>query len=779
MNQKQTELIIGSLLHDFGKLLYRYNDTRHRHSQSGYEHLKNLGVFEKNENILDCVRYHHSDEIKDSAIKNDNICYITYIADNIASADRREKDDAEKKGFVRDIQFESIFNILNGNNQNYVYDIYDEKEKQGQLKEKPLYPTNPENAPILDKSFYERIIGDIDDAIKGLSLSEDFVNSLLTVMKFNLSFIPSATMRNNLVDISLYDHVKLTAAFASAIEQYLDEQNITDYKSELFRHSKDFYRKKAFVIFSIDFSGIQKFIYDISSKAALKGLRSRSFYLEMLMNFFVDELLQKLNLSRANILYTGGGHTYLILPNTAAAKQTALETVNAFNEWLIDNFDNTLYAVCGYCECSSNDLKNEPGGSYKEVFAKINKEMSQNKSHRYTPEQILRLNKPQKTDHNRECIICHRMGNLNDKNQCDFCSGLISLSDMILDKDSLFVVVNESYKGTKIKLPFNCYLTAKNPQDLINIMDTACYIRSYSKNKGYTGKSVSTSLFVGNYTGGKTFEELVSNSNGIKRLGVIRADVDNLFQSFISGFLETGNGNYETITRTSVFSRRISEFFNYHINYLLSNGEYQLFENHSKERNASIVYSGGDDLFIVGSWDDIICFAVDLNNALKKYTQNTLTISAGIGIYHGKYPIYSFANETGELEKYSKQNKNTVTLFDKNNSYHWNEFIDEVLGEKLQTLKNFIDNNDAHGKALLYNMLELIQNKKDDKLNIARFAYLLARIEPKKSGNEELLKYQSFKQLMYQWINNERDCCQLITAIYIYVYMNRGDEINV
>ena len=62
------------------------------------------------------------------------------------------------------------------------------------------------------------------------------------------------------------------------------------------------------------------------------------------------------------------------------------------------------------------------------------------------------------------------------------------------------------------------------------------------------------------------FPENLPKLNG---LGVIRADVDNLFQSFISGFLETGNGNYETITRTSVFSRRISEFFNYHINYLL------------------------------------------------------------------------------------------------------------------------------------------------------------------------------------------------------------------
>ncbi|MGN0536968.1 MAG: Cas10/Cmr2 second palm domain-containing protein, partial [Acutalibacteraceae bacterium] len=184
-------------------------------------------------------------------------------------------------------------------------------------------------------------------------------------------------------------------------------------------------------------------------------------------------------------------------------------------------------------------------------------------------------------------------------------------------------------------------------------------------------------------------------------------------------------------------------------------------------------------------WDDILCFAVDLNNAIKKYTQNTLTISAGIGIYHSKYPIYSFAFETEELEEYSKnytngmQSKNAVTLFDKNNTYSWDEFIDKVLGEKLTTLKHFIDNNDSHGKALLYNMLDLIREKRKDGLNIARFAYLLARITAKKSSEKELSGYKSFEQLMYEWINNEKDCRQLVTAIYIYVYMNREGEKNV
>ncbi|MGN1457090.1 MAG: type III-A CRISPR-associated protein Cas10/Csm1 [Acutalibacteraceae bacterium] len=776
MNEKQVELIVGSLLHDYGKLLYRYNDGR-SHSQSGYEHLKTLGVFEKNKNILNCVRYHHAKKMPVSRLENDDICFITYIADNIASAERRKKDDAES-GFSRQLQFESVFNILNGNNQNYVYKIYEENEteRQGQLKEKPLYPTNPENAPTLNDSFYARIIDDIDDALRVLELSEDFVNSLLSVLKFNLSFIPSSTQKNERVDISLYDHSKLTAAFASAIEQYLDEQNITDYKTELFSHAKNFYNKKAFLIFSLDFSGIQKFIYDISSKTALKGLRARSFYLEILMQFFVDELLSRLNLSRANIIYTGGGHTYLVLPNTKTAKQVAMQTVDELNQWLIDNFDNSLYAVPAYSECSSNDLKNEPDGSYRKIFENINKMTNDCKVHKYTSEQIRRLNKPKKNDHSRECVICHRMGNLNEENQCDICSSLIRLSDMILDKESLFVIVNESYPKTKIKLPFGYYLTAENPQNLLEIINEDCYIRSYSKNKAYTGKSVSTSLFVGNYAGGKTFEELVNNSNGIKRLGVIRADVDNLAQKFESGFSETGGGNYETISRTSVFSRRVAEFFNYHINYLLSNGEYQLLENHSKERNATVVYSGGDDLFIVGSWDDIICFAVDLYNSIKKYTQNTLTLSAGIGIYHSKYPIYSFASETEELEEYSKKSKNTITLFDKENSYSWDKFINNVLGEKLTALKQFIDNNSSHGKALLYNMLNLIHGKEKNGLNIARFAYLLSRIEPKTSNNEQKEKYKSFKEVMYSWINDKDDCHQLMTAIYIYLYMTREGE---
>ena len=57
-----------------------------------------------------------------------------------------------------------------------------------------------------------------------------------------------------------------------------------------------------------------------------------------------------------------------------------------------------------------------------------------------------------------------------------------------------------------------------------------------AKNKVYTGVNVATRLWVGDYSSESSFEELANASSGIKKLGVLRADVDNLGKAFISGF---------------------------------------------------------------------------------------------------------------------------------------------------------------------------------------------------------------------------------------------------
>ena len=179
--------------------------------------------------------------------------------------------------------------------------------------------------------------------------------------------------------------------------------------------------------------------------------------------------------------------------------------------------------------------------------------------------------------------------------------------------------------------------------------------------------------------------------------------------------------------------------------------------------------------------------------SFKEFTQGKLTISAGIGIYPEKYPVSAMAKETGKLEDKSKEfgykeedgtyQKNAVTLFDKDNTYSWEVFIKDVLGEKYNVIKEFFnssfDEQSGYGKSFLYRLLELMKDS-GEKINLARYAYLLARMAPPKEKlkNDSALekRYKDFSQKMYNWIRDKEDCKQAITAIYIYIYTIREQE---
>ena len=104
-------------------------------------------------------------------------------------------------------------------------------------------------------------------------------------------------------------------------------------------------------MYSFDISGIQDFIYTISAKGSLKLLRSRSFYLEIFMENLIDELLDYIGMSRANLIYSGGGHAYIITANTENIKQKIAEFESKINEWLLGEFKTALFLGCGYVQC--------------------------------------------------------------------------------------------------------------------------------------------------------------------------------------------------------------------------------------------------------------------------------------------------------------------------------------------------------------------------------------------------------------------------------------------
>ena len=819
MDDLQCKVAIGAMLHDIGKVIVSSSDGR-GHSRSGHAFLSDeIGI--KDSDILEQVLYHHAGYLKGSGISKDSLAYVTYIADNIAAAaDRREKDEIDTAGFNKSVPLATVFNILNDNHGEMTYapSIMD---RDGKIN----YPTDKEK--VFDSAFYGTIEQGMRDALKDLAekdrISVEYINSLLTVMETYLTYIPSSTYNAQQMDVSLFDHMKLTAALANCIFAWLQEEKIRDYREELFVNANRFYEKKVFYLYSMDVSGIQQFIYhQFGTEDVLKNLRARSFYLELMTENFVDTLLRAEGLSRANLIYSGGGHAYLLLPNTEKGREAAEEFSLSTNAWLQDTFGTDLFLGTGGAECSALDLENKPEGSYGELFRTVSRIISRSKSHRYTAGQIRVLNQGRKRDGKRECRICHRSDKLTEENLCSICSGLARLSGGILHQEKNFYLIRGS-RGRKDQLPIykDEYLEVADADKVHRmIAGDKDFITAYSKNKQYVGYEYVTNMWVADYSSAYTLEELVGKGSGIKRLGVIRADVDNLGNAFVRGFPQ----KYQTLSRAATFSRALSMFFKWHINGLLRNGGYSLEdggndivtvsgclggaeESGTGPRNATVIYAGGDDLFIVGAWRDIIEFAVDLHRSLEEFSCGTLSISAGIGLFDEKYPISYIASQTGDLEDASKsmEGKNAVTLFsekeqtyhwegfiDEGNlstshrkpslrqTYHWDEFIDEVLGEKFRLLYKFFSFSSEtaeRGKAFLYHILDLFR-KADEKINLARLAYLLARLEPSKKKGDENAEayrrlYQEFKQHLYDWQRDEKDRRQFITAIYIYAYLDR------
>lgn len=148
----------------------------------------------------------------------------------------------------------------------------------------------------------------------------------------------------------------------------------------------------------------------------------------------------------------------------------------------------------------------------------------------------------------------------------------------------------------------------------------------------------------------------------------------------------------------------------------------------------TVVYSGGDDVFLVGAWNDTIAAAVRIRDAFAQFSCNALTISAGIDIEDERFPIRLSAAKAGALEDRAKEepDKDSVALFDPDleHTYSWKRFREDVMGEKLSLLREFFDVEDqARGNSFIYKLLDLLRlsQEKDGKLQLARYAYLLAR----------------------------------------------------
>ena len=414
----------------------------------------------------------------------------------------------------------SIFSHLNGEHPGYSVPA---ARPDGALHD-PV-----QDAPDIPAAVYRELYQELTGQLTDLQFSPAQANALLGLLESQCSALPASTARDEDRDISLYDQLKLTAALAACVSEYLqqaDAFSLLDTPAEL-------RREPAFLLYTADFSRIQRFIYTVHTEGALRSLRSRSFFLELLMEHYTDELLDGCGLTRTNIIYSGGGHCYLLLPNTAAVQQTLADWNRAFNGWLNEQFGVQLFLANGWTPCSANDLCNVPAEAspYKALFRRVNAEGL--------------------------CPWCNRFANLSAQ----------------IQNQSIYLV-HSTPRPSAFALPgirgSKRFLSFSNDSALC-----ADAVRSYTKNRLVRTLSPSINLFVGDYAASNNIEDLADQSEGIRRVAICRMDVDNLGQAFIAGFEQPDQTDpvqrmkYINLFRAAAFSRQMSLFFKYHINGLL------------------------------------------------------------------------------------------------------------------------------------------------------------------------------------------------------------------
>lgn len=557
-----------------------------------------------------------------------------------------------------------------------------------------------ENAYRRSWSEFEREV----EAIKGLPSFESYYLSLYHLLKKYTWTVPSAVYRS-IPDVSLFDHAKTTCAIAACLGKR-SESDLNRVHEEILKKGETG-AEDYFLLIGGDISGIQSFIYTLTSKGAAKSLRGRSFYLQLLTEAVANYILREMDLPIANLLYCGGGHFYIISP---VKEQSKLAELKEFIEReLLKMHKGELYLALGWVPLNVHDFEGKNfSKKWDSVVATTNEEKLKKFALQSESdyEKVFGPDPDENAGDSEICDVCKQEGDLwfkeggawtpwrgeeVEKKVCTGCRSFEDMGDKLGRMEYLLEVVGDEDEIGKHLLysfrPFNVSYYAARRKELDGLLDRIEAERKtlYIINSTAFLDDEILSLakandlglgfrFIGNVTpfeGGKIkdFDELAEASQGIKRIGILRMDVDDLGKIF-----STGLGDNSTISRVSTLSSMLSLFFEGWIN--------RICEDERYKNNIYIIYSGGDDLFIVGSWNFIPELAKQIYEDFRRFTCNNpnITISAGVSVEEMKYPLYKAAkNASDRLDKYAKEynrgnkQKDAISFLYKQKPLDWRE----------------------------------------------------------------------------------------------------------
>jgi CRISPR-associated protein Csm1 len=707
----EATLWLASLLHDIGKFRQRTVKVRPfgAHEEHGRKFVEEefVGYFAPcGDDLAHAIAHHHRSHVKREIEKQ------VIIADRLSATEREREDRAQEE------PSHAALDALLSRSPIAPQGTAGKRFRLSALEwedESRFFPTD---APDVNPDVYAKLWQQFRAEFARLAdargyQAADFATIVALLRKYT-SRMPAATPwegqeKRTVPDISLYDHLKTTAAIAACLYHELGPDDLDLLMSALIeRHSDDARLDKCLcALVKGDISGTQDFLYLLTSSGAARGLRGRSFYLQLLTETIAHWILRQLNLPVTNLLFAGGGHFYLLLPYRQTQERIdGLRHNIADKLWKAHRGDLSL--TVEYVPVTARDfLEGEGGGkAFAEKWGAVSQKVNVRKQRKWrdldddTMLRELFTARQHGTTAEEMCQVCHGewvqgVDRLDDGvRKCRRCDSFEELGQKLRDPTHLVVFTapetplperaawHDVLKGfgAEVWLMRKDKELPREPNGAtaatVYTFDSTDFLNGDTLNRfrwgdlpvSYDFRLLADATPVKRNEKGELviadFSDLAEASQGVKWLGVLRMDVDSLGDVFKDGL-----GDQATISRMSTLSESLRLFFEGYVprlcqryNPVACRQDVGATTQGEKDR-LYLIYAGGDDLFVVGAWSALPELAKKIRDDFRRFVGgNHVTLSGGIAIEHQKYPLYQLANDAKHaLDDEAKELKRKVS----------------------------------------------------------------------------------------------------------------------
>ena len=494
--------------------------------------------------------------------------------------------------------------------------------------------------------------------------------------------------------------------------------------------------KDEMYLISGDFYGIQKFIFErLSTQKASKVLRAKSAFVQIFTEYLARYICDILKISEKSILSTNAGKFEILSPK----QEIDLEEIQRkIDDYFIKNFYGLSGVILSSVACTREDLSQQ---KYKALRKKIEESLEAKRFRKFN---LFEENAPDvlqyRTDINNNtlCKVCN-IRKIEKDESCLICNNFRKLGEKLAYKN------DENVSSDKLGIHFDDNF---NPEICLD-KRLKSYILYEEKDGRMSPADFDT---LAQYSCDKS-------ETGLKALAILKADVDNMGK-----FLEKSDvGVTDSFESFDSFSRSMDGFFSIHIPQMMRD----------KHPHTYTVFGGGDDLFLLGAWDEILALARAIEREFEAFVQSDdLTISFGIAIAKPTTPISYLAEHTEKLLEEAKEidgdkevahPKDAISLFGE--TVKWEEY--RVVFDRLNKL---FQGFEVVNSATLYRLLTFCDMSKNISKDIkntmwkSKLNYLFSRnIDEKyhyilKELNESIEKCpKATKMFLSEFIYKRRD----------------------